>query len=384
MIKKITVTTGTRAEYGILRSLLKEIKKSKKLKLFLLVTGSHLSKKHGYTIKDIKKDHFKISYKIPVVTSDNKIDVVKGLGFSIAKFATIFEKIKPDFNLVLGDRDEMLASSIAAYHMDIPNVHIHGGDVSGGIDEYTRHAITKISNIHFVATEKSKKRVLRMGENPKYVFVTGSLSLDELVQGNFTDKKTLMKKYNVKLDNHTIILLQHPVTTQNEYTEKQIKTTLKAISQIGYQTIAISPNTDPGNSKIFKQLNFLSKKYKFVNFYASLPREDYLGFLKYSGVLVGNSSSGLIEGSYFGIPVINIGSRQLRREKAKNVIDVTNDDSDAIKRKLLSTINSKKNRYPVSYIYGKGNSSKKIVKYLETIKISKELIEKQYYNKNER
>ena len=376
MIKKITVTTGTRAEYGILRSLLKEIKKSKKLKLFLIVTGSHLSKKHGYTIKDIKKDHFKISYKIPMITSDNKTDVVRGLGFSIVKFATVFKKIKPDFNLVLGDRDEMLASSIAAYHMNIPNVHIHGGDVSGGIDEYTRHAITKISNIHFVATEKSRKRVLKMGENPKYVFVTGSPSIDELIQENFTDKKTLMKKYNVKLDNHTIILLQHPVTTQNEYTEKQIKTTLKAITQIGYETIAISPNADPGNSKIFKQLNFLSKKYNFMNFYPSLPREDYLGFLKYSGVLVGNSSSGLIEGSYFGIPVINIGSRQIGREKAKNVIDVTNDDSDTIKQKLLSATNSKKHRYPRSYIYGKGNSSKKIVKYLETIKISKELIEK--------
>ena len=177
-------------------------------------------------------------------------------------------------------------------------------------------------------------------------------------------------------DNHTIILLQHSVTTQNEYTEKQIKTTLKAITQIGYETIAISPNADPGNSKIFKQLSFLSKKYNFVNFYASLPREDYLGFLKYGGVLIGNSSSGLIEGSYFGIPVINIGSRQIGREKAKNVIDVTNDVSDTIKRKLLSATNSKKHRYPRSYIYGKGNSSKKIVKYLETIKISKELIEK--------
>ena len=374
--RKILVTTGTRAEYGILRSLLKEIKRSKKLKLFLIVTGSHLSKKHGYTIKDIKKDHFKISYKIPMITNDNKTDVVKGLGFSIVKFATVFNKIKPDFNLVLGDRDEMLASSIVAYHMNIPNAHIHGGDVSGGIDEYTRHAITKISNIHFVATEKSRKRVLKMGENPKYVFVTGSPSIDELLQENFTDKKTLMKKYNVKLDNHTIILLQHPVTTQNEYAEKQIKTTLKAITQIGYETIAISPNADPGNSKIFKQLNFLSKKYNFVNFYASLPREDYLGLLKYSGVLVGNSSSGLIEGSYFGIPVINIGSRQIGREKAKNVIDVTNDVSDTIKRKLLSATNSKKHRYPRSYIYGKGNSSKKIVKYLETIKISKELIEK--------
>ena len=374
--RKILVTTGTRAEYGILRSLLKEIKRSKKLKLFLIVTGSHLSKKHGYTIKDIKKDHFKISYKIPMITNDNKTDVVKGLGFSIVKFATVFNKIKPDFNLVLGDRDEMLASSIVAYHMNIPNAHIHGGDVSGGIDEYTRHAITKISNIHFVATEKSRKRVLKMGENPKYVFVTGSPSIDELLQENFTDKKTLMKKYNVKLDNHTIILLQHPVTTQNEYTEKQIKTTLKAITQIGYETIAISPNADPGNSKIFKQLSFLSKKYNFVNFYASLPREDYLGLLKYSGVLVGNSSSGLIEGSYFGIPVINIGSRQIGREKAKNVIDVTNDVSDTIKRKILSATNSKKHRYPRSYIYGKGNSSKKIVKYLETIKISKELIEK--------
>ena len=374
--RKILVTTGTRAEYGILRSLLKEIKRSKKLKLFLIVTGSHLSKKHGYTIKDIKKDHFKISYKIPMITNDNKTDVVKGLGFSIVKFATVFNKIKPDFNLVLGDRDEMLASSIVAYHMNIPNAHIHGGDVSGGIDEYTRHAITKISNIHFVATEKSRKRVLKMGENPKYVFVTGSPSIDELLQENFTDKKTLMKKYNVKLDNHTIILLQHPVTTENEYAEKQIKTTLKAITQIGYETIAISPNADPGNSKIFKQLSFLSKKYNFVNFYASLPREDYLGLLKYSGVLVGNSSSGLIEGSYFGIPVINIGSRQIGREKAKNVIDVTNDVSDTIKRKILSATNSKKHRYPRSYIYGKGNSSKKIVKYLETIKISKELIEK--------
>ena len=172
--RKITITTGTRAEYGILRPILEKIVSRKKLQLFLIVTGTHLSKKHGMTINEIKKDKFKIYQTFKFLPNDDTgFSAAKSLGEGVVQFAKIFKKIKPDINLILGDRDEMLASAIAAYHMNIPNAHIHGGDVSGNIDEYTRHAITKISNIHFPATEKSKRRIIKMGENPKSVFLTG-------------------------------------------------------------------------------------------------------------------------------------------------------------------------------------------------------------------
>ena len=193
--RKITVTTGARSEYGLLRPILKEIIKRKKLQLFLVVTGTHLSKKHGMTINEIKKDKFKIYETFKFLPhNDTGFSVAKSLGEGVVQFAKIFKKIKPDINLILGDRDEMLASAIAAYHMNIPNAHIHGGDVSGNIDEYTRHAITKISNIHFPATEKSKRRIIKMGENPKFVFLTGSPSIDELRNNEILSKKDSTSK----------------------------------------------------------------------------------------------------------------------------------------------------------------------------------------------
>ena len=167
--RKITITTGTRAEYGILRPILNEITQRKKLQLILIVTGTHLSKRHGMTINEIKKDKFKIYQTFKFLpNNDTRFSAAKSLGEGVVQFAKIFKKVKPDINLILGDRDEMLASAIAAYHMNIPNAHIHGGDISRNIDEYTRHAITKISNIHFPSTEKSKRRIIKMGENPKF------------------------------------------------------------------------------------------------------------------------------------------------------------------------------------------------------------------------
>ena len=169
--RKISVTTGTRADYGLLRPVIDKISSSKNLDLILIVTGMHLSKKFGLTINEIKKDGFKISNSFEMLPKENsKYSVVETLGHSIIEFSKIFKKIQPDINLILGDRDEMLASALSSYHMNIPNAHIHGGESSGGIDEYTRHAITKISNIHFAPSQKSKKRILKMGENSKYVF----------------------------------------------------------------------------------------------------------------------------------------------------------------------------------------------------------------------
>ena len=377
MKQKISITTGTRSEYGILRELIKEISKSKKLELYLLVTGMHLSKKFGYTINEIKKDKIPIHAKIKMIPSGNTpYDMSVSLGKGIVGFSKILKKIKPDLNVVLGDRDEALASALAASHMNIPNAHIHGGEISQGIDEYNRHAITKISNIHFAATKKSKERIIKMGENRRNVILTGSPSIDEIKMSKISSKHELEKKYLVDLDKPLFLLIQHPVTTEFEKSELQIKMTLDALSKLKNQTIAILPNSDAGNEQIINQLRIFSKKCNFLKVFPNLPRNDYLGFLRHCSALIGNSSSGLIEGSYLHTPVINIGIRQLGREKDVNVIDVPIFSKSLILNALKKSLKKKNKKIKNSSIYGTGNASKKIVQYLETIPINPRMIQK--------
>jgi len=380
MKKKITVTTGSRAEYGLLRPVLRQIKQSKKLELYLIVTGTHLSKKHGKTINEITNDGFKIYTKFSMLPQEDEIYyMAKELGRGILEFSKIFRKIKPDINVILGDRDEMLASALAASHMNIPNAHIHGGDkTKAGIDENNRHTITKNSHIHFVATQKSKNRVLRMGENPKYVFLTGSPNIDEVKNNKITNKKELEKKIGIKLHGDEILLVYHPVTTQTKLIEKHIKNLLNAIVKTKKTTIAIAPNSDTGNMKIFENLKLYSKKYKFIKMFKSIPRSDYLGLLKNVGVLVGNSSSGIIEAGYFPLPVVNIGIRQKDREHGKNVININNENTPSIYKGIMIALRRKqKGKAVTESIYGNGNASKKIVRYLENFKINDKLLEKQ-------
>jgi GDP/UDP-N,N'-diacetylbacillosamine 2-epimerase (hydrolysing) len=379
MKKIITVTTGTRSEYGLLRPILKEIIKSKELELRLIVTGMHLSHKHGLSIKEIQQDGFIITNKFFMSPSnDSTFDMATSLGKGIVNFSKIFKKIKPDINLILGDRDEALASALSASHMNIPNLHIHGGDkTKAGIDEYNRHAITKLSNIHCTATKKSKERVIKMGENPKYVFCTGSPSIDEIVNQPISSKINLEKKYNLKFNGNDVLLLFHSVTTESEKSGKQIKNILDALISLNSSIIAIAPNSDAGNTAIFNILKQYEKKYEFIKLFKNLPRTDYLSFLKYSGILVGNSSSGIIEASYFKIPVVNVGIRQNDRERGPNVIDV-NDDVKLIYSALKKAILMRQSfKLKPTKIYGNGNSSKKIIKILETIRLSKDLIQKQ-------
>ena len=380
MKRKITVTTGSRAEYGLLRPVLREIKQSKKLELYLIVTGMHLSKKYGLTINEITNDGFKIYTKFSMLPQEDEIYyMAKELGRGILEFSKIFRKIKPDINVILGDRDEMLASALAASHMNIPNAHIHGGDkTKAGIDENNRHTITKNSHIHFVATKKSKNRVLRMGENPKYVFLTGSPNIDEVKNNKITNKKELEKKIGINLHGDEILLVYHPVTTQTKLIEKHIKNLLNAIVKTKKTTIAIAPNSDTGNKKIFENLKLYSKKYKFIKMFKSIPRSDYLGLLKNVGVLVGNSSSGIIEASYFPLPVVNIGIRQKDREHGKNVININNENTPSIYKAIMIALRRKqKGKAVTESIYGNGNASKKIVRYLENFQINDKLLEKQ-------
>jgi GDP/UDP-N,N'-diacetylbacillosamine 2-epimerase (hydrolysing) len=382
MIKKVSITTGTRSEYGLLRPIIKKISQNKKLKLYLIVAGMHLSKKYGMTVNEIKNDGFKISATVNMVPkNDSAFNMSDALGKGIRDFSKIFQKIEPNINLILGDRDEAFASAIAASHMNIPNAHIHGGDKSrAGIDEYNRHAITKLSNIHFAATKKSKERIIKMGENPKFVLFSGSPGIDDVIKNKITSKIELEKKFKIKFLGQEIILLQHPVTTQIEQSETQIQSTLNVISKMKKPTIAIAPNSDAGNSAIFKNLKTYSKEFPFIKVHKSIPRSDYLGLLKFGGVLVGNSSSGIIEASYFSIPVVNIGIRQQNRESGKNVIHIKNFSEKSIHLALLNALKLKQGKKlsPLS-IYGNGNSSEIITKFLTNLKINDELIQKQIY-----
>jgi len=382
MIKKVSITTGTRSEYGLLYPIIKKISQNKKLKLYLIVAGMHLSKKYGMTINEIKNDGFKISATVNMVPkSDSAFNMSDALGKGIRDFSKIFQKIKPDINLILGDRDEAFASAIAASHMNIPNAHIHGGDKSkDGIDEYNRHAITKLSNIHFAATKKSKERIIKMGENPKFVLFSGSPGIDDVLKNKITSKIELERKFKIKFSGQEIILLQHPVTTQIEQSETQIQSTLNVISKMQKPTIAIAPNSDAGNNAIFKNLKTYSKEFPFIKVHKSIPRSDYLGLLKFGGALVGNSSSGIIEASYFSIPVVNIGIRQQNRESGKNVIHIKNFSERSIHLALSNALKLKqRKKLPHLSIYGNGNSSEIIIKFLINLKINDELIQKQIY-----
>jgi len=374
--RSVIVTTGTRADYGILRPILDEIKNSKKLDLKLIVTGSHFLKEYGMTVNQIKKDGYQITAKIPIMPKiDSKFELTKILGECIIEFSKIFEKLKPDINIIFGDRDEMFASAIAAYHMNILNAHIHGGDKSGGLDEYTRHAITKLSNIHFAATKKSYNRILRMGEKSQNIFHTGSPSIDELVSNKITKINELKKKYGDEIINNEILLVQHSVTTEIDDVENQINETLKAIIKLQKKTIIIGANIDSGNQIIHKKIKQIINKYNFIYFYPTLPRNDFLGLLQNCRVLVGNSSSGIIEASFFKKPVVNIGIRQNFREKGPNVIDVKQFTEKSICNAIEKALKSKKLKQ--SSIYGKGNAAKKIIKHLEEIKLNTKLLQKQ-------
>jgi len=378
-IRRITVTTGTRAEYGILKPLLQQIDRSKKVELILIVCGMHLSKKHGNTISDIKKDGFKISKKIDMMPKGNtNYDMSKGLGIGIKEFSNVFKKFRPDLNLILGDRDEALASALAAFHMIIPNAHISGGDkTKAGLDESIRHAITKISNIHFPITKKSRQRIIKMGESPKFVFNVGSPSIDMIYKKQIISKNDLEKKYRLKFSGNDILLIQHPITTEPKKSKNQISILIKGVLKTKQTVFAIAPNSDAGNNEIFQALETSSKKNPKFYLFKNIKREDYLGFLKYSKVLVGNSSSGIVEAAYLNTNVINIGTRQKNRESDSNVHHIEKPTINTIEKTINKILKLKNEKIKNHFIYGKGNSCSKILKILEQIKINDELIQKQ-------
>ncbi len=376
--RKIVSITGSRAEYGLTSNVFREIKNHPKLELSLIVTGMHLTKEFGLTIKEIEKDGFEISAKIENLTAeDTSRAMTKSVGKCLLHLPDILEKINPDVLLVLTDLGHSLASAIVGTYMNIPIAHLHGGDVSGTVDEPVRHAITKLSHIHFPATKKSAERILKMGEEPWRVFIVGSPSLDRILNRKFSSKSDLIKKFNLDANQPLILVVQHPVTTDIENAAKQMKETMETIRELNYQTIVIYPNADAGGRKMIKVINQY-KNYPKIQIYKSLPYEDYLDIMNIASVMVGNSSSGIIEAPSFHLPFVNIGIRQQGREKVENVIDVDY-DKEEIKKAIEKAINDKKFIEKVKSCknpYGDGKAGIKIADILSKIKIDHHLLEK--------
>ncbi len=379
MKRKICVITGTRADYGIYYPILKKIKASGKLGLYIVATSMHLMKEFGYTAKQIEKDGFKIYEKVDVSYSkDTGAAMAFSAGRAVSAFSRTFSRLKPDIVLVLGDRAEMLSAAIAANYMNIPVAHIHGGELSGHVDGVVRHAITKLSHIHFPATKKAKEVIRKLGEETSRVFVCGAPALDRILAGHATGEKILEKKYKIKKNKPFVLVVQHPVNSESEDAAGQIKTTLDAVAAFGSSAIVIYPNADAGGRKMIKVIEQYVMRYDRFRAYKSIPHEDYLGLMKAASVLVGNSSSGIIEAPSFKLPAVNIGRRQDRREQSSNVINVPSDVKkikEALKAAVLDRsfrAKVKKNRNP----YGDGHASDRIVKVLGTLRLDRDLLDK--------
>ncbi len=381
--KKICVVTGSRAEYGLLRNLLFLIKKEKLLKLQLVVTGSHLSKKHGFTVKNINKDRLKIKNKIDLkLNKDDTFSIANSMSFGLSKFVRIFEKNKPDIIILLGDRYEIFTAGVAATLCRIPIGHIHGGEITKSlVDEAFRHSISKMAHLHFTATNEYKKRVIQMGEVPKNVYCVGGLGVDNIRATNFYAKSVLEKKLNLKFLKKIVLVTYHPETLKKKSSLSNLKNLFKALKTIQETTVIFTmPNSDIESMVIYNTISKFVSRRKNYHLFKSLGQKKYYSCCKYSDFMIGNSSSGLLEMPTFKKFSINIGERQSGRLKAKSVIDCIAQTKNIIKAINFATnLNNKKKINNVKNPYGKGGASKKIINILKH-KNLKNLILKKFYN----
>ena len=324
-MKRIAVVTGTRAEYGLLRPLILAIKDDNNFDLKLLVTGMHLLPAFGNTYKEIEADGIPIDIRIEDgLDGDSAKDITKAMGRALIGFAEAFDEIKPDLLLVLGDRTEILTAVTAAMVASVPIAHIHGGETTeGAYDEFIRHAISKMSHFHFTSTENYKRRIIQMGEHPSRVFNVGAIGIDSIKSLNLLTKLELEDFLKINLKNNSILITFHPVTLENSTAEQQFRELLLALDDLAdHALIFTKANSDKGGGIINQMIDEYVKerKQKAVSF-ASLGQLRYLSVLQYAKLVIGNSSSGVLEVPYFKIPTINIGDRQKGRLMTESVIN---------------------------------------------------------------
>ena len=381
--KKICIVTGSRAEYGLLYWLIKEVEADRDLKLQLIVTGMHLSPKFGLTFKEIEKD-FKIDKKIDMcLSSDTSISISRSMGIAQTSFAKAYSELNPDIVVFLGDRYEIFSAATAAMISRIPIAHIHGGEATEGlIDEAVRHSITKMSQLHFTAAEEYSKRVIQLGENPSKVFTVGGMGVENIKRLTLFAKEEFEKLIDFKLNIKNILVTFHPVTLEKNTSKKQFSEILESIDDLKNTNIIFTKTNSDTDGKIINLMidEYTSKNKNKSIAITSMGQHNFLSALKYMDFIIGNSSSGLLEAPSFKIGTINIGDRQKGRIKAKSVIDCSPNKKSikyAIKKAYSNEFqNLLKN---IKNPYGDGCPSQKIIKILNSISTD-DLLKKSFFN----
>lgn len=384
--RRICVITGSRADYGLLYWLLKAIDEDNELELQLIATGMHLSPEFGLTYKIIEADGFNINNKIEILlSSDSERGISKSVGLGCISFSEALNDLNSDMVVILGDRFEIFSAATAAMISKIPIVHLHGGESTQGvIDESIRHAITKMATYHFPATEIYRKRIIQMGESPDRVFNYGMAGLDNIYNLDLLSKEELEDSLNFSFEKKLAIVTYHPVTLENNTAEMQVDNLLKAIDESGIKTIFTKSNADTNGRIINQKIRDFVEKNKDCIFVVNLGQLKYLSVLKYADLMVGNSSSGILEAPSFKLPVVNIGFRQQGRVKANNIIDCDykyKNIKSSIKKAISDNFRDKMKF--VSNPYDKfknGDISLKIKEKLKILPLDNDILKKSFYD----
>jgi GDP/UDP-N,N'-diacetylbacillosamine 2-epimerase (hydrolysing) len=375
-VRKILYVTGTRADFGLMASTLQQIAAHPELQLQLAVTGMHLSPSYGLTVRDIEALGLPIVARIPTnVDERTPATMAQGIGEAVIGLTRAMAQSRPDLVMVIGDRGEMLAGAIAALHLGIPIVHLHGGERSGTVDEPVRHAITKLSHWHFVATEASRDRVIRMGERPEHVWITGAPSLDDLPAQGARPRAEVLAELGMAAADRFLLVLFHPVVQEMDGAYAQTAALAQALrdtlARSRTRIVWLAPNADAGSAGILRALDEIGDER--LHRITHLPRPLYVAALNHAEALVGNSSSGIIEAASFGTPVVNVGNRQRARERNLNTIDCTG-DRPAIATAIAQALAH--GPYPPANRYGEGHAGKRITHLLATLPVSADLLDK--------
>lgn len=372
-MRSIIYVTGTRADFGLLQRTLRLVHQSARLNIALCVTGMHLSRRFGYTVREIERSGLRIAGRVPVpVMGRSGGEMADNVGRMLLGLSKVFQRERPSLILLLGDRGEMLAGALAALYLNIPSVHIHGGERSGTVDEPVRHAISKLAHYHFTATPQARKRLVRMGERREHVFVTGAPGLDGIKELATLTREELCAGKGFEPWKKVVILLFHPVVQEVEEVGLQIQRIMDAVLSLSLQVLVGLPNADAGGEEI-RRILFGFANNPRVCITQHMERPEFLSWLAQADALVGNSSCGVIEAASFGLPVINVGNRQRHRERNNNVVDVPIRKGEIV-RALRRAL--RMGRYPCRNVYGDGQAGERIVYLLETLPLTPELLQK--------
>ncbi|MFW6016705.1 MAG: UDP-N-acetylglucosamine 2-epimerase [bacterium] len=378
-MKNILGITGIKSDYELMKPIFKSINKHQNLSLEVLITGAHLSSQYGNTHKSVEKDGFNY-YKIESLIDSNSLSSrVKSLGVQLTSLVDYVKNNKTDIILVLGDREESLAGATIGTYMNIPVAHISGGDkVYGNVDDTVRHAVTKLSHIHFPTTAENAERIMKMGEEKWRIHTVGASGLDSIREVPNIGITVLSKQLNISLRKPYILLIQHPVSSQVDKAGEQMETTLKAVTQLEYDVIITSPNSDPGSKEMIKVIKEYEKKHDNIHFFSYLDRKIFVNIFRQASVLIGNSSCGIIEAPFLKVPTINIGIRQKQRQHADNIVFVDHDKEEIIKwiKKAIYNKSFKDKVKKCKSLYGDGKTGSKIAGTLANIDINDKLINK--------